>query len=53
VVEEEEKSRSGDWKDGKINREGKKLEVVEVKGWSIFNGNMKGMKKGNSHLQEV
>jgi len=49
VMEEEEEGRSGNWKsrkskDGKINREGRKLVgEVEEKGWS---GNIKGDEEG-------
>lgn len=40
-----EKGRNS--KDDKINRHGKKLvELIEDKGWSIFNGNVSGNKEG-------
>lgn len=51
MVNEEDKGESGSEKerkskDEKINRDGKKLvELVEEKGWSIFNGNMSGDEK--------
>jgi len=52
TVGEEEKGESGGekrrrLKDGKINRNGRKLvELVEEKRWSIFNGNMRGDEEG-------
>lgn len=52
AVKEEEEGESGGEKgrkskDEKVNREGRKLvELIEEKGWSIFNGNMSGDKKG-------
>lgn len=51
-IKEGEEYRSGDRKsrkskDGKMNKEGKKLiEVIEEKGWSIFNGNISGDEEG-------
>jgi len=48
----EENYRSGDWKsrrskDGKINKEGRKLvEMIEERGWSIWNGNIAGDEEG-------
>jgi len=52
AVGDEEEGESGGEKrrrskDGKINRDGRKLvELVEEKGWSIFNGNMRGDEEG-------
>lgn len=47
--------REGEWrvrksKDKKFNKKGKVLlKFIEEKGWSIFNGIVKGDKKGNIH----
>lgn len=51
VREKEERSsregKSRRSKDAKINKEGRNLiDLVEERGWSIFNGNMNGDEEG-------
>jgi len=54
----EEDYRSGEWKsrkskDGKINKEGRKLvEMIEERRWSIWNGNI-ARDEENSHSWEI
>jgi len=57
VGEEDEGESKGEKgrrsKDEKINRDGRKLvELVEEKGWSIFNGNMRGDEEGEFTFTE-
>lgn len=55
VMEEgKEDDKNKNSKDKKMNKEGKKLvEILEEAGWSILNGNTKGDKKENIHIQKI